>query len=60
MDLYIHIYISKIIDFKHVKNGMFQGNLERKACEFLLENYYTKIVNTNPVLVENDKNRIDH
>jgi len=29
---------SKIIDFKLLQKGMFQGDLERKACELLLEN----------------------
>jgi hypothetical protein len=32
------LHTSKIIDFKLVQKGMFQGDLERKACELLLEN----------------------
>lgn len=32
------LHTSKIIDFILVQKGMFQGDLERKACELLLEN----------------------
>jgi len=33
----IDLNSSKIIDFKLVQKGMFKGDLERKACEMLLE-----------------------
>lgn len=34
----MNLHTSKIIYFKLVKKGMFQGDLERKVCELLIEN----------------------
>lgn len=50
------LHTSKIIDFKLVQKGMFQGDLERKACELLLENL-TKEENMKIKLFLSDRHK---